>query len=101
MKIASLVEMKTHFSAYVKASAQGPVVVTRNGKPVAVLLAVTDEEELERLLIAHSPRLQAILNAARKRIQAGQGIPADQFWAEVEGDQGAAKQRRGKRRKLA
>ena len=101
MKTASLAEVNANFSAYVKASAQGPVVVTRNGKPVAVLLAVTDEEELERLLMAHSPRLQAILNAARQRIQAGEGIPEEEFWAEVAGDQGKAKHSRGRRRKRA
>jgi prevent-host-death family protein len=100
VKIASLADVKTHFSSYVKASAQGPVVVTRNGKPVAVLLAVTDEEDLERLMMAHSPRLQAILNAARQRIEAGQGIPHEQFWAEVEAER-ATKRGRGKRRKPA
>jgi antitoxin (DNA-binding transcriptional repressor) of toxin-antitoxin stability system len=56
-----------------KASAEEPIVVTRNGKPVAILSAVTDEEELERLLMAHSPQLQAILEAARQRFQAGAG----------------------------
>ena len=96
MKIASLADVKTHFSSYVKASTDGPVVVTRNGKPVAVLLAVTDEDDLERLMMAHSRRLQALLAAARKRIEAGQGIPSDQFWAEVE-----AGKRRSKRRKPA
>jgi prevent-host-death family protein len=100
MKIASLTEAKTHFSAYVKASAQGPVIVTRNGKPVAVLVAVNDEEELERLLMAHSPRLQALLNATRQRIQAGEGIPSEQFWAEVEANK-EAKQPRRKRGKIA
>lgn len=100
MKIASLADVKTHFSSYVKATEEGPVVVTRNGKPVAVLLAVTDEDDLERLMMAHSPRLQALLNAARRRIQAGQGIPNDQFWAEVEAEK-AAKPRRSKRRKTA
>ena len=44
--------------AYLKASTEGPVVVTRNGKAVAVLLAVTDDDELERLLLAHSPKFQ-------------------------------------------
>jgi len=100
MKIASLVDVKTNFSRYVKASAEGPVVVPRNGKPVAVLLAVTDEDDLERLLMAHSPRLQAILNAARQRIQSGKGIPEEQFWAEVEAEQGM-KQRRSSRKKKA
>ena len=95
MKIASLAEIKTHFSAYVKASEQGPVVVTRNGKPVAVLLAVTNEEDLERLMMAHSPRLKAILDAARQRIAAGEGIPEEDFWAQVESQETTKKRRRG------
>ncbi len=100
MKIASVAEVKTHFSAYVKAAEQGPVVVTRNGKPVAVVLAVTDEDELERLMMAHSPRLQALLEAARQRIQAGAGIPNEQFWEEVAREQ-ATRKRGGKRKKRA
>jgi prevent-host-death family protein len=100
MKIAALADVKTHLSAYVKATARGPVVITRNGKPVAVLVAVSDEEDLERLLMAHSPRLQALLNAARHRMQAGEGLPSEQFWAEVEADQ-KAKPARNKRKKLA
>ena len=41
MKVASLADVKAHLSAYVESSRQGPVVVTRNGKPVAVLVAVS------------------------------------------------------------
>ncbi len=84
MKIASVADVKAHLSAYLKASSKGPVVVTRNGKAVAMLVAVEDDEELERLLLAHSPRLQAILSAARQRIREGKGIPHDEFWARVE-----------------
>ena len=100
MKIASVAEVKAHFSAYLRASEQGPVVVTRNGKAVAVVVAVTDDEELERLIMAHSPRLQAILEAARQRIEAGEGIPSEQFWDELERDNERGK-RGSKRRKLA
>ncbi len=100
MKIASVAEVKAHFSAYLNASAEGPIVVTRNGKPVAVVLAVTDDEELERLLMAHSPRLQTILEAARERIRAGAGIPNEEFWKDVESDQETRK-RASKRRKRA
>jgi prevent-host-death family protein len=85
MKIASVADVKAHFSAYLRASKNGPVVVTRNGKPAAVLLAVSDDDELERLLMAHSPRLQEILAAARGRIETGAGIPEDEFWKDVEG----------------
>ena len=85
MKIASVADVKAHFSHYLRASEQGPVIVTRNGKPAAVILAVTDEDELERLMMAHSPRLQAILADARQRIESGRGIRDDEFWNEVQG----------------
>jgi prevent-host-death family protein len=83
MKTASVANIKTHLGAYLKAAASDPVVVTKDGKPVAVLLGVQDEEQLERLLLAHSRRFQAIINAARKRFQEGKGIPHEDFWREV------------------
>ncbi len=84
MKIASVADVKAHFSAYLRAAEQGPVIVTRNGKAVAVLVPAGDEEDLERLLMAHSPKLQAILEAARQRFRSGEGIPHETFWQEVE-----------------
>jgi len=84
MKIASVANVKARLSAYLRASARGPVVITKNGKPVGVLLSVGDEEELERLLMAYSPKLRSILDAARERIRQGAGIPHEQFWADVE-----------------
>jgi prevent-host-death family protein len=83
MKIASVADVKAHLSAYLKETEVGPVVVTRNGKAVAVLLAVRDDLELENLIIAHSPRLQAILETSRKQIREGQTVSHDDFWAEA------------------
>lgn len=45
--------------------------MTKSGKPTGVLLAIDSEEELERLILAYSPRLRTIPDAARKRIRAG------------------------------
>ncbi len=84
MKIASVADIKAHFSAYLRAATRGPVVVTRSGKAVGVLLAVEDEEELERLVLAYSPRLRTILGAARERIRAGASIPHEDLWQELE-----------------
>lgn len=86
METVSISRVKAHFSAYVKATQQGPVVVTRNGKPVAALISVSDEDALERLMMAHSPRLQAILERGRRQFRAGKGIPSDRFWKEVEAE---------------
>jgi prevent-host-death family protein len=86
MKTASVADVKARLSAYLKESQQGPVIVTRNGKPVAVLLAITDEDELERLVLAHSPKFQAILEKSRRQIDETGGIPHDVFWREVEAE---------------
>jgi len=97
MKIASVADVKAQFSSFLKASEGGPVIVTRNGKPVAVIVGVQDEEEIERLMMAYSPRLQAILDKSRNQIREGHGIPNDQFWAEVEAET-AKKDRRSKKK---
>src|SRR3981081_52242 len=83
MKIASVADVKTRLSAYLKESEAGPVTSPRNGKAVAVLLAVTDEDELERLILAHSPKFQAMLDKSRRQIAETGGIPHEQFWREV------------------
>ena len=68
MKIASVADVKAHFSTFLKDSKKGPVVVTRNGRPAAVLLSVKDEDELGRLAMSYSPKLQRILTLARRQI---------------------------------
>jgi len=87
MRIASVAEVKAKFSGYLRRSKEGPVVVTKNGKPVAVLLAVEDEDELERLLMAYSPQLRQILKAAEREIQEGMGQRHEEFWAEIENEE--------------
>src|SRR5205823_2149885 len=99
MKIASVAEIKSQFSAFLKASEAGPVVVTRNGKAVAVIVGVQDEDEVERLLMAYSPRLQAILEASRQQIREGNVLSHEEFWAEVEASRAA--KRRSRKRKPA
>jgi prevent-host-death family protein len=85
MKIAPVADVKARFSAYLKESEEGPVIVTRNGKPVAVLISMDDEEELERIILAYSPKFQSLLEKSRKQIQDRGGIPHQDFWKEVEG----------------
>jgi prevent-host-death family protein len=80
MKIASVADVKSQFSAFVKSSEGAPVVVTRNGRPVAVLVGVQDEEEIERLVLGYSARLRSILDKSRKQITEGRGLSHDEFW---------------------
>jgi prevent-host-death family protein len=83
MKIASVANVKAKFSGYLKASEQGPIVVTKNGKPVAILLSIKDEDEIERFLLAHSPKFKSIMDIAEQQIREGKGIKHEDFWREV------------------
>jgi prevent-host-death family protein len=88
MKIASVADVKARFSAFLRESKRGPVVVTRNGKPTAVLLSVDDEDEIERLTLAYSPKFQKMLNLARQQIREGRGIQHEDFWRETKDSEG-------------
>ncbi|HET6883061.1 MAG TPA: type II toxin-antitoxin system Phd/YefM family antitoxin [Pirellulales bacterium] len=106
MKTASMGQVKSQFSAFVKACETGPIIVTRNGKPVAVLVGVEEENEIERVLMANSPRLQAIIAKSRQSIREGRGMSHDEFWRQFGKDPNArrrvkSKAKRGKRKTKA
>ena len=85
MKIASLAEVKAKLSAYVDSSeTEGPVVITRNGKAVAVLIAPRDEDDLETLVLLRSPKFLARIERARRSIRQGKGLSEVEFWKAVE-----------------
>jgi len=98
MKIASVAEIKSQFSAFLKASEGGPVVVTRNGRPVAVIVGVQDEDEIERLLMAYSPHLRAILDRSRQQFREGQWLSEEQFWSQFEHAQPAKRPAKPKKK---
>jgi prevent-host-death family protein len=84
MKIAPLADVKARLSAYLdQCAAEGPIVITRNGKPIAVLLAPYDDDDLARLLLGRSARFQALLNRSRQSIKDGKGLSEDAFWKAV------------------
>ena len=84
MKTASAAKIAAQFNKYLEASRQQPVLVTRHGKPVAVLLAVRDKAEAEQLASGRLRSLRSIFKEAHEQIEKGGGIPHDQFWQEVE-----------------
>ena len=49
-----------------------------------MLLGIRDEAEIERLILAYSPKFQEILKRGRKQIEKTGGIEHEQFWKDVE-----------------
>lgn len=58
--------------------------MTRKGKSVAVILAVEDDDEVERLLLAYSPKFQRNLRTARRQIETTGGLSHEEFWKDTE-----------------
>ena len=69
-------------------------MITRNGRAVAVLIGIQDEDEIERLLMAYSPQLRAILDKSRQQIREGQYPSHEEFWAQFNVPQSAKKEPR-------
>jgi antitoxin (DNA-binding transcriptional repressor) of toxin-antitoxin stability system len=58
-------------------------VVTRNGKPVALLTPIREDDDLDRLLLAHDPQFVRLLERARERVRTGRYLTSDQFWRQL------------------
>ena len=69
-----------------------PMLVLRNGKPVAALVAL-DEDALDDYILANAPEFVASLRQADKDARAGRLRPADEVLDELEakGDEGTRK----------
>ena len=83
MKTVSAAKIAAQFNDCLAAIRDEPVLITRNGKVVAVLLAVQDKADAEQLVVSRSLSLRSIFEEASEQIEKGGGIPAGQFWQEV------------------
>ncbi|MDP9371589.1 MAG: type II toxin-antitoxin system prevent-host-death family antitoxin [Chloroflexota bacterium] len=83
MRTASASEVTAHFEEYLEDAAEGPVVVTKGDRPVAVLIAAPEGDDLERLVLAHTPRFRHLLDEAEERVRRTGGIKHEDFWNDV------------------
>jgi hypothetical protein len=65
---------------------------------VAVIVGVQDEDEIERLLMAYSPRLRPILEHSRKQFRDGQSLNEEEFWSQFEHAQPGKRSSRPKKK---
>ena len=80
MKTASAAKVAAQFEDYLDASQQQPVLVTRNGKPVAVLMAVRNKRDAEQLAASPRRSLRSVFKQAHDQLEQGGGISHDEFW---------------------
>jgi prevent-host-death family protein len=72
MKIENIREVKTRFSRYVKELPKsGSVLITRNGRPCAALVPVTEDTDLEALALCQNKRFWKLIDDAIARGEKG------------------------------
>jgi prevent-host-death family protein len=81
MRIAPVADVKARLSAYLgKVAREGPLVITKNGHAVALLLVPLDDEDLERLLLTHSAQFQILIRRSQQSLAHGKGLSHKKFW---------------------
>lgn len=68
MKIENIREVKTRFSHYVRdLPKSGSVVITKNGRPCAALIPITEDTDLEALALSRNKRFWKLIDDAIAR----------------------------------
>ena len=78
MKEATLGDVQAKLAEYVKTSATQPVVILRDGKPVAMLVGLPQRKKREPV------KLRDVLKRAWKEYEEHGGMTHDEFWADLD-----------------
>jgi len=77
MKNLDLTQATDSLAAYIQQLEEDQLVVMQDGKPVAVLMPVT-EDELEDISLSKNPEFLAILDQSRTSLQRKGGVSLEQ-----------------------
>ena len=77
MKKVALSKIKDDLSRYLRIAEKEAIVITRHGKPAGVLVGFRSEDEWFDYRLETDPRFLKRIEAARKSLQAGRGIPLE------------------------
>ena len=82
MTRVELTEATAPLAAYARKAKRGPVVLTRRGRPVAMLRLLT-EEEREDYLVGTNPGFVELMRRSRETCPPGSGIPLEEVAREA------------------
>lgn len=79
MKKVPLSEVKDDLSRYVELSAGEEIVITRHGRPAAVIIGFKDEDDWFDYRLENDPRFLQRIAQAREDVRAGRTVTSDQL----------------------
>jgi prevent-host-death family protein len=83
MKRVPLSEVKDDLSRYVQLATHEEIIVTRHGRPAAVLIGFEDEDDWFDYQMEHDPRFIARMETARRSLEAGQGVSIEEVRSQL------------------
>jgi prevent-host-death family protein len=95
MKTLPARELQEHLDAVLESSQKQRIVISRNGKPCAVLIGIQDYDA-EDLRLASSPEFWLLI---RQRRSEGRSVPLAEVEAQLRTRRAKPSRRRGRRRK--
>lgn len=78
MKVIEIAQAKSSLAEYVQEIAKEPVIVAKNGKPVAALMALKNAD-LETVSLSTNPEFIAIIEESRARQQSEGGTSSKEM----------------------
>jgi prevent-host-death family protein len=94
MKTMTVFEARNHFARTLEAAKEDIIIVTRNGRPVAAIQGI-DDDDVEDLLLERSERFWAMIARARR----GKPIAIETLRKEVTGQPSGARTARSRSRR--
>ena len=87
MKIAPLADVKARLSAYVdECESEGPVIITRNGKPIALVVGMEFKDE-EDFALETSPEFWKMIEERRRQPTVSMDEVRTELFGEKSGNQ--------------
>ena len=77
MKKVALSTVKDDLSRFLRIAEKEQVVITRHGKPAGVLIGFNSEDDWFEYRLENDPRFLKRIEAARRSIRVGKGVPLE------------------------
>ena len=79
MKRVPVSEIKDDLSRYLRQAEREEVIITRHGKPAAVLIGFESEDDWFDYRVEHDTRFLRRIERARRDLRDGKGIPLEEL----------------------
>jgi prevent-host-death family protein len=79
MKTHTMTEVKNDICSIIREAEKGEVLITRHGKPAAVVIGFRDEDDWFDYKLAHDERFLRRIARARKEIREGRFVTLDEL----------------------